>query len=81
MHLQSSLILSLPMRASPAQSKEVKSYGAVPQGEWLLQTAAASGLGRQVIQYAKSQGIKTVSIVRRSEQIKELQDLGCDPQI
>jgi hypothetical protein len=30
----------------------------------------------QVIQYAKHHGIKTINLVRRQEQIKELKDLG-----
>jgi len=51
---------------------------AVPKGEWLLQTAAASGLGRQLIQYAKSQGIRTINVVRRASQFEELKALGAD---
>lgn len=31
----------------------------------------------QVIQYAKHKGIKTINIVRRPEQVKELKDIGC----
>jgi NADPH:quinone reductase-like Zn-dependent oxidoreductase len=54
---------------------------AVPKGEWLLQTAAASGLGRQVIQYAKSRGIKTINVVRRGSQKAELEALGADAVI
>lgn len=50
----------------------------VPKGEFLLQTAAGSALGRQIIQVGKSYGIKTISVVRRSEQKQELLDLGAD---
>ncbi|NDJ55336.1 MAG: zinc-dependent alcohol dehydrogenase family protein [Chloroflexi bacterium] len=48
------------------------------EGEWFLQTAAGSTLGRIAIQLAKLRGIKTVNIVRRREQIDELLALGGD---
>lgn len=54
---------------------------AVPQGEYILQTAAGSVLGRQVIQLAKHWGIKTINIVRRPEQKEELKLLGADEVI
>ena len=50
----------------------------VPPGEFLLQTAAGSVLGRQLIQVAKHRGIKTVNVVRRAAQIDELKALGAD---
>ncbi|KAK9830034.1 hypothetical protein WJX72_009314 [[Myrmecia] bisecta] len=50
----------------------------IPQGEWLLQTAAGSVLGRIAIAYAKHRGIKTINVVRRSEQKEELLALGAD---
>jgi len=54
---------------------------AVKPGEWLLQTAAGSTLGRIVLQIAKQRGFKTVNFVRRPEQVKELLDLGADAVI
>ncbi|KAI8928323.1 hypothetical protein BC831DRAFT_448828 [Entophlyctis helioformis] len=51
---------------------------AVPKGEFVLQSAAGSTLGRQLIQIAKSRGIKTVNLVRRSAQIDELKAIGAD---
>lgn len=54
---------------------------AIPKGEYLLQTAAGSVLGRQVIQLAKHWGIKTINIVRRPEQKEELKLLGADEVI
>mmetsp|Transcript_35445 Transcript_35445/g.78638 ORF Transcript_35445/g.78638 Transcript_35445/m.78638 type:complete len:331 (-) Transcript_35445:737-1729(-) len=53
----------------------------VPAGEWLLQTAASSVLGRQVLQLAQHRGIKTINIVRRKEAVQELLDLGADAVI
>jgi len=54
---------------------------AVPQGGYLLQGAAGSTLGKMLIQYAKTKGIKTINIVRRQEQVQELKDLGGDEVI
>lgn len=34
-------------------------------------------LGRQLVQYAKHIGIRTVNIVRRDEHVEELKALGC----
>ncbi|MEX0718846.1 MAG: zinc-dependent alcohol dehydrogenase family protein [Planctomycetaceae bacterium] len=51
---------------------------AVPQGEWLLQTAAGSALGKMVIRLARHEGFRTLNVVRREEQVEELQALGAD---
>jgi len=48
------------------------------EGDWVLQTAAGSTLGRLVIQLARLKGYKTVNLVRRAEQVQELLDLGGD---
>jgi NADPH:quinone reductase-like Zn-dependent oxidoreductase len=47
-------------------------------GEWLLQTAAGSTLGRIVLQIARLRGFKTLNVVRRREQVEELKSLGAD---
>jgi NADPH:quinone reductase len=51
---------------------------AVPKGEWLLQSAAGSTLGRMIIKLGRHDGFKTVNIVRRREAIDELRALGGD---
>ena len=51
---------------------------ALQEGDWLLQTAAGSALGRLVIQLARIKGYKTVNLVRRQEQVQELLALGAD---
>jgi NADPH2:quinone reductase len=51
---------------------------ALKPGEWLLQTAAGSTLGRVVLQIAKMRGFKTLNVVRRREQAEELKALGAD---
>ena len=50
-------------------------------GEWLLQTAAGSTLGRVVLQIAALRGFKTINVVRRREQVEELKALGADEVI
>ena len=48
----------------------------IPKGEFLLQTAATSVLGRQIISLAKHYGIRTINVVRRQEAVDELKALG-----
>lgn len=50
-------------------------------GEWLLQTAAGSTLGRVVLQIARLRGFKTINVVRRRAQVEELKALGADEVI
>ena len=54
---------------------------ALQPGEWLLQTAAGSTLGRIVLQLARLRGFKTINVVRRREQVAELKSLGADEVI
>ena len=51
---------------------------AVPAGEWLLQTAAVSELGKMVVRLGRRFGFKTLNIVRRAEQAEVLKKLGAD---
>jgi NADPH2:quinone reductase len=44
----------------------------------IVQTAAASSLGKMIIRLCKSKGIPCLNIVRRQEQVEELQKLGAD---
>lgn len=50
----------------------------VPQGAWLLQTAAGSALGRMIIRLGKHSGFRTLNVVRRSSTAEELRRLGAD---
>lgn len=47
-------------------------------GSWVVQNAGNSGVGRCVIQLAKTLGLRTLSFVRRPELIPELKALGAD---
>ena len=53
----------------------------IPRGEWLLQSAAGSELGRMIIRLAKHDGIRTINVVRRREAVGELEALGADEVI
>lgn len=46
------------------------------RGEWLLQSAAGSSLGRMVIRLGRTNGFRTLNIVRRADQVSELKALG-----
>jgi len=50
----------------------------VSAGEWLLQTAAGSALGRMVIRLGRRFGFRTLNIIRRPEQAPQLQAVGAD---
>lgn len=47
-------------------------------GEWLLQTAAGSALGKMVIRIGKRHGFKTINVVRRADTAAEIAKLGPD---
>src|SRR6202521_1342275 len=53
-------------------------YVDLKPGEWVVQNAANSGVGRWVIAFAKTRSLKTVNIVRRPELVAELEALGGD---
>jgi len=50
----------------------------VPRGSWIMQSAAGSALGRMIIRLGNHFGFRTINIVRRREQVNELQELGGD---
>ena len=47
-------------------------------GDWVIQNAGNSGVGQAVIQFSKRLGWKTVSVVRRDEQVAPLKAIGAD---
>jgi NADPH:quinone reductase-like Zn-dependent oxidoreductase len=53
----------------------VREIGAQP-GEWLLQTAAGSTVGKLVVQLARHRGIPTINVVRRRAAVTEIRQLG-----
>jgi NADPH:quinone reductase-like Zn-dependent oxidoreductase len=62
----------------PTAALLLSEYVDLKPGEWVVQNAANSGVGRWVIAFAKTRGLKTVNIVRRPELVAELEGIGGD---
>jgi len=48
------------------------------EGDWVIQNAANSAVGRYLIQFAHNMGVKTINVVRRAELKEELKAIGAD---
>ena len=53
-------------------------YVDLKEGDWIIQSAGNSAVGRYITQLAKARGIKVASVVRRESAIADVQDAGCD---
>lgn len=53
----------------------------IEPGQWLLQTAAGSSLGRMVIRLGQRYGFRTLCVIRRTDQKAELESIGADAVI
>jgi NADPH:quinone reductase-like Zn-dependent oxidoreductase len=62
----------------PTAALLLSEYVNLKPGEWVVQNAANSGVGRWVIAFANMRGLKTVNIVRRPELVPELEAIGGD---
>ena len=62
----------------PTAALLLSEYVDLKPGEWVVQNAANSGVGRWMIAFAKTRGLKTVNIVRRPALAAELGALGGD---
>jgi trans-2-enoyl-CoA reductase len=82
-------LVVVPEGIDPAQAAMLKinpltawrllhDYVELQKGDWLIQNAANSAAGRDVIQIAHELGYKTVNVVRRAELIDELRTEGGD---
>src|SRR5260370_37216363 len=60
----------------PTSSLLLSEYVDLKSGDWVVQNAANSGVGRWVIALAKARGLRTVNIVRRPELVDELKAIG-----
>jgi NADPH:quinone reductase-like Zn-dependent oxidoreductase len=47
-------------------------------GDWVVQNAANSAVGRLVVRFARARGLRTVNVVRRDALSAELEQLGAD---
>ena len=83
------VLFKLPPAIDPLQAAMLKvnpatawrllhGFGQPEPGDWVVQNAGNSGVGRCVIQLARTLGIRTVSFVRRPELRDELLALGGD---
>jgi NADPH:quinone reductase-like Zn-dependent oxidoreductase len=62
----------------PTAALLLSEYVTLNPGDWVVQNAANSGVGRWVIAFARTRGLKTVNIVRRPELVAELEAIGGD---
>jgi trans-2-enoyl-CoA reductase len=62
----------------PTAFRLVTDFADLQEGDWLIQNAANSAVGRFVIQVARQKKFRTISIVRRPELVAELQAEGAD---
>jgi NADPH:quinone reductase-like Zn-dependent oxidoreductase len=62
----------------PAAALLLEELVSLTRGDWIVQNASNSGVGRSVIAFAKQKGVRTINIVRRPELIQELKDIGAD---
>ncbi|WP_164008597.1 zinc-dependent alcohol dehydrogenase family protein [Pyxidicoccus trucidator] len=62
----------------PTADVLLRQFVTLQPGDWVLQNAANSAVGRYVISLAKLAGYKTVNVVRREELAAELTALGAD---
>jgi len=62
----------------PTASLLLSDYVDLNRGDFVVQNAANSGVGRWVIAFARTRGLRTVNIVRRAELVTDLQAVGGD---
>lgn len=62
----------------PSAWAMLEDFVTLEPGDWVVQNAANSAVGRCVIQIAKARGWKTLNVVRRPELIEELMAEGAD---
>src|SRR5262245_49749036 len=62
----------------PAAALLLEEFVSLKHDDWIVQDSANSGVGRAVIVFAKQKGLRTINIVRRSELVHELKEIGAD---
>jgi NADPH:quinone reductase-like Zn-dependent oxidoreductase len=62
----------------PTAALLLSEYVDLSPGDWVIQDAGNSGVGRSVIAFAKDRGLHTASLVRRQELIDDLLAAGGD---
>jgi NADPH:quinone reductase-like Zn-dependent oxidoreductase len=62
----------------PSAHLMLETYVDLQPGDWVIQNAANSAVGRHLIRLAAARGCKTVNVVRRESLVGELEALGAD---
>ena len=62
----------------PTALRMIEDFVELEPGDWIVQNAANSGVGRSVIQIARHRGFKTLNIVRREDLVDDLKNAGAD---
>lgn len=71
---QAAMILVNP----PTAWRLLHDFVSLQPGDWVVQNAANSGVGRSVIAIARKLGLRTANLVRREELVAELKEAGAD---
>lgn len=66
------------LKVNPATAALLLTTGDLGPGDWFLQNAATSTVGRAAIQIAAHKGIRTINVVRHEKAAAELRALGGD---
>ncbi|MGP1254375.1 MAG: zinc-dependent alcohol dehydrogenase family protein [Kiloniellales bacterium] len=66
------------LKANPATAEALLTLAELSPGDWVMQNAANSAVGRNLIQAARRHRLKTVNVVRRPEPVEALRALGGD---
>ena len=72
------LQLAMAMVNPPTAYLMLTSFVELREGDWVVQNAANSAVGRHLIRLAKRRGLKTVNVVRREGLAASLKKLGAD---
>jgi NADPH:quinone reductase-like Zn-dependent oxidoreductase len=62
----------------PAAALMLSEYVKLNSGDWVIQNAANSGVGRAVIAFGKARGYRIISMVRRPDVVAELEAAGSE---
>ncbi len=62
----------------PSAHLMLKSYVDLQPGDWVIQNAANSAVGRHVIRLARARGLRSANVVRREALVDELKAIGAD---
>ena len=73
-------LLQLAMlKVNPATAlMMLRNYVELQPGDWVIQDAANSGVGTNLVRLARADGIRTVNVVRRASLVEPLQAIGAD---